>query len=142
MTILMDITRIFRRAPQLTPTGIDRVELAYALHLLKRDDVRYIVRYRQRVWSLRRQAVPRFLSALEARWNGAKIAAARSGETERLEAFLALPAGTLAEPHASGTTAPALRRSASASGMSSARSPLTARSPRSIRTVASRRAAR
>lgn len=106
MTILMDITRIFRRAPQLTPTGIDRVELAYALHLLKRDDVRYIVRYRQRVWSLRRQAVPRFLSALEARWNGAKIAAARSGETERLEAFLALPAGTLAEPQASGTTAP------------------------------------
>lgn len=100
MTILMDITRIFRRAPQFTPTGIDRVELAYALHLLQRPDVLYIVRYRHRVWPLRRDRVPHFLKALSARWNGGQVAAARVGETQRLEQFLGLPAGTLVAPAA------------------------------------------
>ncbi|MDQ0504877.1 glycosyltransferase family 4 protein [Xanthobacter agilis] len=100
MTILMDITRIFRRALQFTPTGIDRVELAYALHLLQVPaDVHYIVRYRSHVWPLRPAAVPRFLATLAARWEGAD-AAAKTDEIARLERFLGLPAGALAAPPA------------------------------------------
>ncbi|WP_454917640.1 glycosyltransferase family 4 protein [Xanthobacter sediminis] len=100
MTILLDITRIFRRALQFTPTGIDRVELAYALHLLGNGaDVRPIVRYRSHVWPLLPERVPRFLEALGARWDGADAPAA-TDETGRLERFLGLPAGALAAPRA------------------------------------------
>lgn len=110
MTILMDITRIFRRALQFTPTGIDRVELAYALHLLQMgDQVRYIVRYRAHVWPLRRQAVPRFLNALAAKWAGAD-APLQLAEVQQLEGFLGMAAGTLATSGASAATqAPDLR---------------------------------
>ncbi|MFG1478121.1 glycosyltransferase family 1 protein [Xanthobacter sp. V4C-4] len=106
MTILMDITRIFRRALQYTPTGIDRVELAYALHLLARaPQVRFIVRYRSHIWPVRAAAVPRFLHTLAARWDQSDGTVA-SGELERLERFVGLAPGALAAPPRPG--APAL----------------------------------
>jgi len=99
MTYLLDITRLFRRALQPTPTGIDRVELAYARHLLARHapTTTFIVRYRDHVWPLVGAAIPAFLAALDARWASADAPLARDAR-ERLERFLAAPAGALDAP--------------------------------------------
>ena len=46
MTLLLDISRLVENLHLATPTGIDRVEMAYAQHLLARaatDDVRFVV---------------------------------------------------------------------------------------------------
>jgi hypothetical protein len=36
--ILLDVSRLLSRASRPTPTGIDRIEMAYAEHLMARSD--------------------------------------------------------------------------------------------------------
>lgn len=108
MTLLLDITRIFRRALQLTPTGIDRVELAYARHYLARHGARctFIVRFHGHVWPLKASAVPHFLALLAARWDLPDAPAAQD-DLRRLETFLQIAPGALAEPGPRPSAGPA-----------------------------------
>ncbi|HEY2051892.1 MAG TPA: glycosyltransferase family 1 protein [Caulobacteraceae bacterium] len=61
-TIHFDVTRLFVRGSRFSPTGIDRVVLAYAAWLLNRSDVRLepVLTMGGRLWSLR----PRVLAEL------------------------------------------------------------------------------
>jgi glycosyltransferase involved in cell wall biosynthesis len=58
-TIHFDITRLFVRGSRFSPTGIDRVVLAYAAWLLGRTDVRLepVLTMGGRLWSIRRQVL-------------------------------------------------------------------------------------
>ncbi|MFL9840404.1 glycosyltransferase family 1 protein [Sphingomonas sp. ST-64] len=69
--ITLDVSRLLSRARHRTPTGIDRVELAYARALLDAKDRR--VRFAAWVPGLgllayRRSALRRYIAALERRW--------------------------------------------------------------------------
>jgi glycosyltransferase involved in cell wall biosynthesis len=58
-TIHFDVTRLFVRGSRFSPTGIDRVVMAYAAWLLARPDVRLepVLTVGGRLWSLRRQVL-------------------------------------------------------------------------------------
>ncbi|MCK0196996.1 glycosyltransferase family 4 protein [Ancylobacter sp. 6x-1] len=97
MKAVLDITRLLRRAAQATPTGIDRVELAYARHLLKGDaaDVSFVARLRASTWYLDAKIVRPFIETQALRW---RLSAARvtRRELSTIEQFLGQPDGSLA----------------------------------------------
>lgn len=100
MKVVLDITRLLRRASQSTPTGIDRVELAYARHLLNsrryHGDAAFVGRLRSSTWYLDAETVAGFVDALTARWKQAEGKVTRR-ELANLEGFLHLSPGTLTD---------------------------------------------
>ncbi len=68
--IFFDLTKLIVRVSYKTPTGISRVEMAYALELLRRypDRVRFIVALREMVQVVPNAVVRRFLTVIERRW--------------------------------------------------------------------------
>lgn len=70
--VILDISRLMSRVLYRAPTGIDRVELAYARHLAERLGARLhysgIHPVLRRYGRLQRKAVEKFLAAYETRW--------------------------------------------------------------------------
>jgi glycosyltransferase involved in cell wall biosynthesis len=68
--ILLDLTRLVARLRLETPTGIDRVEFAYARYLAERypDQVRYLMRWRGTFREIPAALVIRYLDALDRQW--------------------------------------------------------------------------
>ena len=72
--IVLDLSRLLSRADRATPTGIDRVELAYAKHLAAREAQRLdfaAVWKNGRLGLLPRERAEGLVAALDARWRGA-----------------------------------------------------------------------
>src|SRR5580700_3100360 len=72
-SIALDLSRLLTRAGRSAPTGIDRVELAYARHFIARSDARLIFVARAPPGGLVRlpaQGTADFVTALNARWRG------------------------------------------------------------------------
>lgn len=97
MNIIFDITRLLRRSSAFTPTGIDRVELAYARHLREHypEEAHFIGRLRSRPWRLNPEACHSFIETLTTRWEMSNELASRS-EISRLENFLEILPNALA----------------------------------------------
>ncbi|WGD30506.1 glycosyltransferase family 1 protein [Ancylobacter sp. WKF20] len=99
MKVVLDITRLLRRSNQRTPTGIDRVELAYARHLLSspayKDKAAFVARLRASTWYLDADTVSSFVDTLALRW---KLSEGRVTKRElfAIERFLGQPTGVLA----------------------------------------------
>ncbi|HEY3912252.1 MAG TPA: glycosyltransferase family 1 protein [Stellaceae bacterium] len=70
--IVLDVSRLLSRAGRETPTGIDRVELAYAQHLIASDAPLSFAASDAagRLGLLPRQAAGRYIAALAAGWRG------------------------------------------------------------------------
>ncbi len=68
--IVMDVSRLFARAGSAAPTGIDRVEWAYANHLLADHTGPVAFRRRRagRLWPVSRARVLALVRRLEGRW--------------------------------------------------------------------------
>lgn len=68
--ILIDLTRLVARLRLETPTGIDRVEFAYARYLAEhhRDKVRYLMRWRGTFRVIPAALVTRYLESLDRQW--------------------------------------------------------------------------
>ena len=68
--IVFDVSRLIARAGRVTPTGIDRVELAYARHLIAGTDALGFARVTRygRFALLPRPAVERYIAALAILW--------------------------------------------------------------------------
>jgi glycosyltransferase involved in cell wall biosynthesis len=71
---LLDLSRLLYRANRPTPTGIDRVELAYARHLIATSDADRLgfcaTTFRHRLGPLGFGRATRLIGALERRWGG------------------------------------------------------------------------
>ena len=93
MTLLVDISRLVENLHLATPTGIDRVEMAYAQHFLrhaKEDDVRFVVTWPHFSGVLQAQDIKPFIDDTARRWAGEEmIRPDRSFET--LSAILNAP---------------------------------------------------
>lgn len=90
-TVLFDAGRLLQRSGRTTPTGVDRVCLAYAEWLMGHPDVRFVpVRSRgDHLVALDRKWFADLASALRRRWTGDDV-----GEAERvLTDLLARPRG-------------------------------------------------
>ncbi|MCS0500780.1 glycosyltransferase family 4 protein [Ancylobacter mangrovi] len=100
MKVVLDITRMLRRSSQSTPTGIDRVELAYARHLLGsrayKDRVAFVARVRASTWYFDADAVAGFTETLTRRWKHAEGRVTRR-ELGNIERFLDLAPGALTD---------------------------------------------
>lgn len=100
MKAVLDITRLLRRSAQATPTGIDRVELAYARHLLGsrhyQDRTAFVARVRASTWYLDAETVAGFIEALAKRWKQSEGRITRR-ELSNVEGFLQLAPGALSE---------------------------------------------
>jgi glycosyltransferase involved in cell wall biosynthesis len=74
MHIILDLSRLLWRAERFAPTGIDRVELAYAKHLIatRRDRVNFAGHW-GRLGLLPDDHSGAFIEALDAVWSGASI---------------------------------------------------------------------
>lgn len=96
MKAILDITRLLRRAMQATPTGIDRVELAYARHLLKSKDTDafFVARFRASTWFLDADKVRPFIEAQSTRWRLSATRVTRL-ELSTIEQFLGKSDGFL-----------------------------------------------
>lgn len=96
--ILFDCTRLLLRALNQTPTGIDRVEMAYARHLQANhaSRTRYLVSFGGRPKIMPTPAVRRFLSATSAVWSSAS-AETSVKQIRKISAFLGLPESILAD---------------------------------------------
>jgi glycosyltransferase involved in cell wall biosynthesis len=71
--LLLDISRLIWRARRRGPTGIDRVELAYARHFLSADGERpalAVLHLFGFLFAVSREAGRRFVEQLAARWQG------------------------------------------------------------------------
>jgi glycosyltransferase involved in cell wall biosynthesis len=70
--IALDLSRLLSRAGFATPTGIDRVELAYALHLLASGNEHCFAAINAfgAIAALPREGAARFVEMLEAMWRG------------------------------------------------------------------------
>ncbi|WP_454685147.1 glycosyltransferase family 4 protein [Ancylobacter moscoviensis] len=108
MRVVLDITRLLRRSAQATPTGIDRVELAYARHLIGnrqyKDRTAFVARVRSSTWYLDADTVSAFIDTLALKWKQSESRVTRR-ELVAIENFLDLAPGTLPPVD----TAPALR---------------------------------
>jgi glycosyltransferase involved in cell wall biosynthesis len=72
--VVLDLSRLLSRMLQLTPTGVDRVELAYARHLIRAipHRLRFAAVHPSGIYGrLDDGAVLRFLDQTEARWDDA-----------------------------------------------------------------------
>ena len=111
MKVVLDITRLLRRSSQATPTGIDRVELAYARHLLGarhyQDRAAFVARVRASTWYLDAETVAAFVDTLAQRWKQSEGRVTRR-ELGGVERFLDLAPGTLTdlEPEVPRSTLP------------------------------------
>lgn len=87
--ILLDLSRLLLHAQRFAPSGIDRVELAYAKHLIKarRDRVRFVA-YWGRLGLLCDDRAAAFIEALDAAWSGAAIDRAVRRRAVRLARIL------------------------------------------------------
>jgi glycosyltransferase involved in cell wall biosynthesis len=88
MTVILDISRLISRLRYSTPSGVDRVEMAYARGLLARygaDLVFAAVHPTGRYGRLRRKAALAYLDELETRW------ASTSDAPRRLSVASVLP---------------------------------------------------
>src|SRR5476651_36324 len=68
---VLDLSRLISSSARPAPTGIDRVELAYAIEFLKKPpaEVTFAAMTRWRRFGLvERQAAERFITALAAQW--------------------------------------------------------------------------
>jgi glycosyltransferase involved in cell wall biosynthesis len=83
--ILLDLSRLLWRAERFAPTGIDRVELAYAKHLLatKRDRVSFSG-YWGRLGLLPDDRAAAFIKTLDALWSGTLLDRATRRRTGRI----------------------------------------------------------
>lgn len=90
-TIQFDVTRLFVRGSRFSPTGIDRVVMAYAAWLLSRPDVdlRPVLTMQGRLWSLGRDVFARLVES--AQLFSRRVASEESAEGTRLAAALASP---------------------------------------------------
>ena len=84
--IILDLSRLLSRAGRGTPTGIDRVELAYAEHLLANDPSAEFAALNDLggLGWLPRQVAQRFVDAIAAAWRGGPDAAAHDRSARRL----------------------------------------------------------
>ena len=76
MALLVDISRLIENLHLATPTGIDRVEMAYAQHFLQRaneDDVRFVVTWPRFSGVLHAQDIKPLIDETAARWTAAKV---------------------------------------------------------------------
>lgn len=98
MKVVLDITRLLQRAAQLTPTGIDRVELAYVRHFLDsrpyQGHVAFVARVRGASWFLNVDTVSSFANATALRWKWSQARITRQ-ELGTIERFLAVASGSL-----------------------------------------------
>ncbi|HTV46608.1 MAG TPA: glycosyltransferase family 1 protein [Stellaceae bacterium] len=92
--IILDISRLLSRAGRDTPTGIDRVELAYAEHLCAAPvPVQFAVSDAfGRFGLVPRQAAIGYVAALGAVWRGTDLAASHDRRLERIASRLRLDA--------------------------------------------------
>ena len=81
--LVLDLSRLLWRAHRLAPTGIERVELAYARHLLTLDPARvaFSAEFYGQVGLLGRQAAEDLIRACARSW-----VEARPGDAERISA--------------------------------------------------------
>jgi glycosyltransferase involved in cell wall biosynthesis len=73
VVLLVDISRLVENLHLATPTGIDRVEMAYAQHFLARaatDDVRFVVTWPHFSGVLKAQDIKPVIDETAKRWSG------------------------------------------------------------------------
>ena len=91
--LLLDLSRLISSAARAAPSGIERVELAYARALLSRpeSEVSFAAMTNWRAFGLvtRKQAAT-FISALSAQWFGGKDAATATRIAERISGTVAI----------------------------------------------------
>ena len=79
--MLLDITRLIGRAHRAGPSGIDRIELAYAQHFLVDGmggrSAHAVVHLKGWVFGLKRSCARRFVQKVAARWQGKALGDAR-----------------------------------------------------------------
>jgi glycosyltransferase involved in cell wall biosynthesis len=87
---LIDISRLVENLHYKAPTGIDRVELAYALHFLncEREDVRFIVTWPHFNGLLSRQQARPIIEGAAETWSNEETKSAAVLETEKLRSVL------------------------------------------------------
>ncbi len=90
--IVLDVSRLLSRAGRETPTGIDRVELAYAQHLAAGPAPLCLAASDAfgRFGLLQRDAASGYIAALAARWRGDRAAPARERQLKRMALRLRL----------------------------------------------------
>jgi glycosyltransferase involved in cell wall biosynthesis len=71
--VLLDISRLIWRARRAAPSGIDRIELAYAQHFLAAGDrpVYPVIHLFGRLFGVNLACARRFIAGVAARWQGA-----------------------------------------------------------------------
>ena len=72
--LLLDISRLIWRARRTAPSGIDRIELAYAQHFLAADAKRPahpVIHVRGSLFGVNPDCARRFVAGVAARWQGA-----------------------------------------------------------------------
>ena len=84
--ILFDLSRLISRAGRETPTGIDRVELAYAEHLLTRPGALYftMITLTGRLGILSRSAAEDYVQTIAGVWRGTASSLTQTGRAKRL----------------------------------------------------------
>lgn len=85
--IVYDLTRLIARRNAETPTGIDRVDLRYALELFNSED-KYVAFVRQdgvRLVLLDDSSSRQFIKTIESRWNYGKTETPPSVPVDALE---------------------------------------------------------
>src|SRR6516162_9026386 len=109
MHIFLDLSRLLWRAERSAPTGIDRVELAYAKHLIAtRREGGSFAGYWGRLGLLPDDCSGAFIEALDAVWSGASIDRAARARTAvlarglRARLLLRGPAPLYRRAHARG----------------------------------------
>jgi glycosyltransferase involved in cell wall biosynthesis len=88
---LLDLSRLLSKAGRPTPTGIDRVELAYARHLIAadRDSVSFTATtFDGRLAPLPSGAAVRLVAALDAHWRGGAGSERAGAAAKALGAYL------------------------------------------------------
>ncbi len=95
--IALDLSRLLSRAGRGTPTGIDRVELAYAEHLIANGNSACFTALSAsgRLGLLQRQAAEEFVAAIGAAWRGGLDPVRQNRRVRRIarQAQIALLAG-------------------------------------------------
>jgi glycosyltransferase involved in cell wall biosynthesis len=92
--ILFDLSRLISRAGRETPTGIDRVELAYAKHLLGGSTPLCFTMLTAagRFGPLPRASAEEYIQAIDRAWRGEAAASQQTGRAKRLARTLRLAA--------------------------------------------------
>jgi glycosyltransferase involved in cell wall biosynthesis len=92
--LLFDLTRLISRAGRETPTGIDRVELAYAEHVIGGSAPLCFTMLTAagRFGSLPRAAAEEYIEATSLTWRGGTAASRQTGRVKRLARALRLAA--------------------------------------------------